>query len=131
METAAYFARKHGLEEYLDRPSQLNEMILKVLVLQEAMQREQARKAAANPSGRNAFTVRRKTIGSFTARCTGDPAYGYAAETALKGSTATVPLFQRGRFVALLRQMGVPEQAIEELCSTVVLEDDTHCFDPE
>ena len=131
METAAYFARKHGLEGYLERPAELNEMILRLMVLQEAMQREQARKADHELSGRGAVTVRRKTIGSFTVRCMGDPAYGYAAETALKESTATVALFQRGRFVSLLRRMGVPAERIEELCASVVIDDDTHCFDPE
>ena len=95
------------------------------------MQREQARKTGSEQSGSSAFTVRRKAVGNFTVRCTGALAFGYAAETALKGSTATVPLFQRGRFVSLLRRMGVPENAIEELSASVVIDDDTHCFDPE
>jgi len=130
METAAYFARKHGLEQYLDRPAELNELILKLLVLQETMQREQARMSGDERAGQ-AIRVRRKAFGSFTIRCHGDASYRYAAETALKGSTATVPVFQHGRFTALMRQMGVPEDRIRDLCASVVIDDDTHCFDAE
>jgi hypothetical protein len=131
METASYFARKHGLERFLDDPAELNEVILKMMVLQETMQGEQERRSKGERAGAGIIEVRRKAIGRFTARCSGDPAYRYAVETALKGSTATVALFQRGRFVTLLRQLGVPEDRIEEFCATVAIDDDTHCFDPE
>jgi hypothetical protein len=131
METAAYFARKHGLERYLDDPAGLNEMILKLMVLQETIQVERDRRTPQGLPENGSLVVRRKAIGSFTARCSCDPAYRYAVETALKGSTATTALFQRGRFVALLRQMGLPERQIEGACANIVIDDDTHCFDPE
>ena len=127
METASSFACKHGLEQYLDKPAELNEMILKLMVLQEAMQGE----GAGERIEAGTITVSRKVIGKFTVRCSGVLAFRYAVETAVKGSTATVALFQRGRFVALLRTMGVPEERIEEFCETVSIDDDTHCFDPE
>lgn len=131
METAAYFARKHGLEQYLDMPEELNEMILKLLVLQESLQHEQARKANAVPDGCSVVDVRRKMGGRFSVRCTGATAYRYAVETALRESTFAVPLFQQGRFAALLRQMGVPDERIAEFCATVVVDDDIHSIDPE
>jgi hypothetical protein len=131
METAACFARKHGLEQYLDKPAELNETILRLLVLQEALHGEQARKAAGARPGDAAIAVRRKAIGAFTVRCSGDQAYRYAVETALKGSTATVALFQRGRFFTLLRQLGVPDERISAFCKSIIVDDNTHCFDPE
>ncbi len=131
METASVFAKKHGLEQYLENPDALNEMILKLLVLQEAMQSEAERKARTEGAGQKIISIRRTAGGKFTVRCSGDGAYRYAVETAFKGSTALVPLFQRGRFVSLLRQMGVPEDRIAEYCSSVTLHDDTVCIDQE
>ncbi len=43
METASYFAKKHGLEAYLEKPAELNELIFKLLVLEETLQMELAR----------------------------------------------------------------------------------------
>jgi hypothetical protein len=131
METAAYFARKHGLERYLDRPEDLNEMILKLLVLQETLQREQERGSMKESDGTGPITVRRTAAGRFSARCTGALAYRYAVETALKASTMTIPLFHQGRFTSMLRRMGVPEERIFEYCRTIAVDDDTHCVDQE
>jgi hypothetical protein len=131
METASSFAKKHGLERYLEKPAELNEMILKLMVLQEAMQGERSGKIQDNPAGSGIIAVRRAATGKFTARCSGDLTYRYAVETALKGSTATVALFQQGRFTALLRQMGVPEERIAEFCFGITIDDDTHCWDQE
>ncbi len=131
MESASYFAKKHGLEPYLEKPDELNEMILKLLILQETMQAEAGRKTGSQEPGREPILVRRSSGGKFTARCSGDAAYRYAVETALKGSTALVPLFQRGRFISLLRKMGIPEDRIAEYSATVALDDDTLCIDPE
>jgi len=131
MESASFFAKKHGLEQYLDNPDALNEMLLKLMVLQEALQTEAARKNRAGEGGRETIAVRRGAAGKFTARCNGDPAYRYAVLTALQGSTALVPIFQRRRFISLLKQMGIPEEKINEYCSSVMLDDDTHCIDQE
>ncbi len=131
MESASVFAKKHGLERYLDRPDELNEQILKLLILQESMQAESERKARTKDPGRQAIAVRRTAGGKFTARCLGEGTYRYAVVTALQGSTALVPLFQQGRFVSLLRQMGVPEDRIAQYCATVTLHDDTVCIDQE
>ena len=131
METASVLAKKHGLEQYLERPDELNKMILKLLVLQEALQADAERKLRTEGPGRKIISVRRAAGGKFTVRCSGEGAYHYAVATALQGSTALVPLFQRGRFTSLLRQMGVPEDRIAEYCSSVALHDDTVCIDQE
>jgi len=131
MESASVFAKKHGLEQYLEKPDALNEMIIKLLVLQEAMQAEAERKMQTEGAGRKIISIRRTAGGKFTVRCSGDGTYRYAVETALKGSTALVPLFQWGRFVSLLRKMGVPEDRSSEYCSSVTLHDDTICIDQE
>ncbi len=131
METASVFANKHGLVQYLEKPDELNELIIKLLVLQEAMQAESERKTLAKEPGSNSISIRRTAAGKFTARCFGDEAYRYAVTTGLQGSTTLVPFFQRGRFASLLRKMGVPEDRIAEYCSSVTLHDDTVCIDPE
>ncbi len=129
--TSTSFAKKHNLEQYLEKPDELNEMIVKLLVLQEAMQAEADRKARAKEPGKQAISIRRSAGGKFTAQCYGEETYRDAVTTALQGSTTLVPLFQRRRFADLLRKMGVPEDRIVEYCSTVTLHDDTVCIDPE
>ncbi len=129
METASYFARKHGLEQYLDRPGELNEMILRLLVLQETMQGESARKRKDDQA--SIVSVRRPVGGKFVVACRGDGVYRYAVETALRAATAPVPVFQRGRFADTLRKMGVPEERIEEYCGSVTISDDTLCLDQD
>ncbi len=131
MESASVFAKKHGLERYLEKPDELNEMIVKLLVLQEAMQAESEQSMLAKEPGSQAISIRRTAGGKFTARCFGEGAYRYAVATALQDSTALVPLFQRARFVSLLRKMGVPEGRITVYCASVTLHDDTVCIDPE
>ncbi|MDH4164539.1 MAG: hypothetical protein OEW15_17895 [Nitrospirota bacterium] len=129
METASYFAKKHGLEHYLDKPRELNEMILKLLVLQETMQDEAMRARRRSASSGEIISVGRTVTGRFTAACDGDRTYQYAVETALRASTAPVPIFQWGRFEGLLEKMGVPGDRIAEYVGTVMLSDDTHCID--
>ncbi len=131
MESASVFAKKHGLEQYLEKPDELNEMILKLLVIQEAMQAESERTARAKEPGQQPISIRRAAGGKFTVQCRGEGAYRYAVSTALQGSTALVPLFQRRRFTSLLRKMGVPEDRIDEYCSSVTLHDDTVCIDQD
>lgn len=131
METAAFFAKKHGLEAYLEKPAELNELIFKLLVLQESLQAEQARKSVSAGAAAPLISVRRNVHGKFTAACAGDVAYRYAVETALRSATTVSPLFQRGRFVRALRSMGVPEDRIAGYCGSIVLSDDTLCVDPE
>jgi hypothetical protein len=63
-EKADSFARRHCLENYLDRPADLNEMILKLLELKEAMQFEQARQTGNDrPGGRHIKERYYETIG--------------------------------------------------------------------
>ncbi len=131
METASLFAKKHGLEGFLDKPAELNELIFKLLVLQESMQTEQARKRMKAAPDVPAISVRRTVHGKFTVACAGDRTYSYAVETALRSATTVSPLFQRGRFVKALRSMGVPEERIAEYCDSIMLSDDTLCADPE
>ncbi len=131
METASLFAKRHGLEDYLEKPAELNELIFRLLVLQETMQAEQARKLGGVPSAAPLISARRTVHGKFTAACRGDKTYRYAVETALRSATTVSPLFQRGRFVKALRSMGVPEERIAEYAGSIVLSDDTLCIDPE
>jgi len=131
MESASVFAQKHGLDQYLEDPGALNDMILKLLILQESMQADAARKARTQETDRQEISVRRSAGGKFVASCSGQRTYAYAVATALQGSTALVPLFQRGRFLSLLRRMGVPEDRIAEYCATIALHDDTVCIDQE
>jgi hypothetical protein len=131
METASYFAKKHGLESFLDRPAELNALIFKLLVLQETLHAEQARKRERSEATARPISVRRIVQGKFTALCAGDPAYRYAVETALRSATVVAPLFRFGRFVNALRSMGVPEERIREYSDSIMLSDDTLCIDPE
>jgi hypothetical protein len=49
----------------------------------------------------------------------------------LKQATATIPVFQRGRFIITLRSMGVPENIISDFSNSVTMEDDSVCIDQE
>jgi hypothetical protein len=131
METASFFAKKHGLEHYLDEPAELNDLIFRLLVLQEILQAEDSRRTRTVRPDAAVISVRRTAQGRFTAACAGDAAYRYAVETALRTSTIIAPLLQRGRFMNALRSMGVPEERISEYCDGIVLSDDTLCIDPE
>lgn len=128
MESAQSYAREQGLEHYLDKPDVLNDMIFRLMLLQETIQIEQAQKMKL---GAKTITAMRAVHGKFIAACKGDEKYRYAVETALRASTATVAVFQRSRFLHTLRSMGVPEDKIREFCDTLVIDDDTHCIDSE
>ncbi len=128
METAVELAKKHNLEYYLDKPAELNDAIFKLLLLQETLQMEQARRMKVN-SG--TIAVKRGVHGKFVAACAGDRTYRYAVETALKTATAVIPVFQRSRFVGVLRSMGIPEDRIVQYCSSILVDDDTLCSDRE
>jgi len=128
METAVELAKKLDLEYYLDKPSELNDAIFNLMLLQETLQMEQARKMKVNA---RTISIKRTALGKFVATCTGDGTYRYAVETALKAGTAIIPVFQRSRFVKMLRSMGVPEDRIAEYCDSVTVDDDTHCMDRE
>ncbi len=131
MYTAAGLAKKYGLEQYLDRPDELNDKIFHLMLLQETLQRERARKKKREEPDSTLILVKRIAYGKFIAACSGDATYRYAIETALKPATDVVAVFQHGRFVKALRSMGVPENRISEFCDTVTIEDDTHCIDAE
>ncbi len=128
METAAELAKRLGLEQYLDKPAELNTAILNLMLLQETLQMEQARKMKVNAK---AISIKRSAHGKFVAACAGDPAYRYAVETALKAGTTVIPVFQRSRFVNLLRTMGIPEDRIQQYCDSITIDDDTLCIDRE
>lgn len=128
METAAELAKKFGLERYLDKPVELNDAIFNLMLLQETNQLEQARKMKV---GATAIAARRSAHGTFIVSCSGDKTYRYAVETALKAGTSVIAVFQRRRFIGVLRSMGVPEDKIAEFCDSVVIDDNTLCFDEE
>ena len=131
MYTSAGLAKKYNLEFYLDKPAELNQTILNLMLLQEAIQLEHARKKKHEDAEAAFISIRRIAYGKFMASCSGSEMYRYAVETALKAATDTVAVFQRNRFVRALRSMGVPEDKISEFCETVTLDDDTHCIDQE
>ncbi len=128
MEAAAELAKKYGLERYLDKPAELNDAIFHLMLLQETTQLEQARKMKV---GATAITAKRSAHGAFFAACSGDKTYRYPVETALKAGTTVIAVFQRRRFIGVLRSMGVPEDKITEFCDSVVIDDNTLCFDEE
>jgi len=128
METAAELAKKYGLERYLDKPAELNDAIFNLMLLQETAQLEQAQKMKV---GAVAIAAKRSAHGTFFAACSGDKTYRYAAETALKAGTTVLAVFQRRRFIGVLRSMGVPEDKIAEFCDSIVIDDNTLCFDEE
>ncbi len=128
METAADLAKKLGMEYYLDKPDELNDAILNLLLLQESLQLEQAKKIKPDEG---VISVRRHVHGKFIAACVGDGTYRYAVETALKASTFTVAVFQRRRFIGVLRSMGIPEGKIAAFSGSVIIDDNTHCSDRE
>ncbi len=131
MYTSAGLAKKFGLEQYLDKPAELNSAIFNLMLLQETIQLEQARKSRRNAPDKGAIAVKRIAYGKFIASCRGDEKYRYAAETALKASTDILAVFQRNKFVNVLRSLGVPEEGAAEFCDTVVIDDNTHCIDQE
>lgn len=131
METAADLAKKYGLERYLDKPAELNEAIFSLMLLQETIQLEQARKKKDGRPDVATISVKRPAHGKFVAACSGDGRYRYAVETALKAGTAVIAVFQRGRFVRVLRSMGVPEDRIAAYCESMTIDDDTHCSDQD
>jgi hypothetical protein len=128
METAAELAKKFGLERYLDKPDELNDAIFHLMLLQETIQFERSRMMNV---GAVAITAKRSAAGAFVAACSGDKSYRYPVETALKAGTTVVAVFQRRRFISVLRSMGVPEDKIAEFCDNVVIDDNTLCFDEE
>lgn len=131
METAADLAKKYGLERYLDKPAELNDAIFNLMLLQETMQLEQARKKKADRPDAVTISAKRPAHGKFVAACSGDVTYRYAVETALKAGTTVIAVFQRSRFVRVLRSMGVPEDRIAVYCESVTIDDDTHCSDQD
>ena len=131
METASYFAKKHGLERYLEAPAELNDMIFKLLVLQETLQAEQARMRGPAVAPDAAISVRRSTAGKFSAACVADSRYRYAVESALRSATTVVPVFRWNVFTGTLRSLGIPEEIISRCLESVLLSDDTLCIDPE
>ncbi len=128
METSKSLARRKGLEHYLDKPAEMNDKILDLLLLQETMQLEQRLKMKASAVD---ISIKRQVIGRFIAACSGQGKYRYAVEMALQASTFTVAVFQRSLFISVLRNMGIPEDSISEFCNSLVLDDDTHCIDQE
>jgi hypothetical protein len=129
MESAADLAKRSGLEQYLQKPAELNDAIFNLMLLQETIQIEHAQRLKIRAAGTETITSKRSVHGKFIAGCTGDKKYRYAVETALRASTAIVPVFQRGLFVSMLKRMGVPEDHIAEYCASVIISDDTHCSD--
>ncbi len=128
MESSESLAKRQGLENYLDKPAELNDTIFNLLLLQETIQLEQARKVKANAVN---ISIRRPVTGKFIASCSGQGKYRYAVEMAMKASTFTVAVFQRSLFIGILRNMGIPEDSISEFCDSMALDDDTHCTDQE
>lgn len=128
METAAELANKYGLERYMDKPDELNDAIFQLMLLQETIQLERARKMKV---GAAAISAKRSAHGTFIVACSGEKTYRYAVETALKAGTTVMTVFQRRRFINVLRSMGVPEDKIAEFCDSVIVDDNTLCFDEE
>jgi len=131
MHTAAGLAKKYNLEHYLDKPAELNEAIFNLMLLQETIQLEQAKKQRRDDAGALSLSAKRTASGSFVAACGGDATYRYAVETALRAGTAVIAVFLRGRFVGVLRSMGVPEEKIVAFADCVTIADDTTCLDQE
>ncbi len=128
METAAELAKRLGLEQYLDKPGDLNDTIFNLMLLQETLQMEQARRMKVNAK---TISIKRSAHGKFIIACAGDPAYRYAVETALKAGTAVIPVFHRSRFIKMLCSMGIPEHRIEQYSDSITIDDDTLCIDQE
>ena len=131
MYTSSALAKKLGLEHYLDKPAELNRAIFNLMLLQEMIQLEQARKKRRDHLESETISIRRIATGKFTAGAMGDARFRYAVETALKASTDILAVFQRTRFVNMLRNIGIPDAIIDTLCDTVSIDDDTHCIDPD
>ncbi len=131
MHTSAGLAKKYGLEQYLNQPAELNSLIFNLMLLQETIQLEQARKDRRDNPHAAFLSAKRIAHGKFVAGCRGDEKYRYAVESALKASTDILAVFNRNRFVKMLQSMGVPEDRVNEFCSTVTIDDDTHCINQE
>jgi hypothetical protein len=130
MKSASVLAKQYGLERYLNDSAALNENIFKMMLLQEALQHEKARRKKGDVIS-TVISVKRKAAGKFTASSRGDEKYRYAVETALRASTDVLSVFHRRRFVNMLVNMGIPACKIEEFSESIILDDDTLCIDPE
>jgi hypothetical protein len=124
-------AKKYGLGQYLDKPAELNDAIFHLMLLQETIQRERARKKKTGGSAGGTIAVTRIAYGKFIAACSGDEKYRHAVETALKASTNILAVIQRNRFAKVLQSMGLPEENIAEFCDTITIDDNTHCVDQD
>ncbi len=131
MYTSTALAKKYGMEQYLDRPAELNQMIFNLMLLQETIQLERARKKMRDRSAKGTIAVKRIASGKFVTACVGDEKYRYAVETAFKASSEILAVIQRTRFIRVMQSMGVPQKKIEEFCDSITIEDDTHCIDQE
>lgn len=101
------------------------------MLLQETIQLEQARKLKFINNNTETISVGRTVHGRFIAACIGDRMYRYAVETALNSTTTVIAVFQRRRFISVLRSMGLPEDKITEYCDSVTIDDNTHCLDQD
>ncbi|OGW41515.1 MAG: hypothetical protein A2010_04975 [Nitrospirae bacterium GWD2_57_9] len=131
MYTSSALAKRYGFERYLENPAELNDLIFNLMLLQETIQLEKARKKKREVPETESIQVKRTVYGKFIAGCSGDGKYRYAVETALRASTEVLSVFQRNKFVKVLTSMGVPEDKIREFCESVTIDDDTHCIDGE
>ncbi len=131
MYTSSGLAKKYGLEQYLDKPVELNDAIFNLMLLQETIQMERAQKKKSDGSAGSIIAVKRVAHGNFIAACSGDEKYRHAVETALKASTNILAVIQRNRFAKILRSMGVPEEKNADFCDTIMIDDNTHCIDQD
>ena len=131
MFTSAAIAKKYGFERYLKKPDELNQVIFNLMLLQEAIQMERARKKKHDPADNQTVAIKKIATGKFIAAAVGDVKYRYAVETGLKASTEILAVFNRSRFIKFLRNVGLAENVISGYCDSVTIEDDTHCIDTE
>jgi hypothetical protein len=87
----------------MGKPAELNDAIFQLMLLQETIQLEQARKMKV---GAAALAVKRSARVTFFVACSGDKTYRYAVETALKAGTTVIAVFQRRRFIGVLWSTG-------------------------
>jgi hypothetical protein len=109
------FAKEHELEHFLDKPTELNSLILKLIKLESDMQFAQQRHIYdGNPNAEDLAyeSVSKYAQGKFTFYFSGKKEFADLAKRALSNSVDIHALLNYGEFFGLMRQYKVPEDEI-------------------
>jgi hypothetical protein len=123
------FAKEHELEHFLDKPAELNRLILKLIRFEHDMQFAQQRHKydENNKTEELAYdSVSKYAQGKFTFYFTGKKEYADIAKKALNHSVDIHALLNYDEYVGLMRQYKVPENEIMPYLDLFHIIDDSY-----